>query len=325
MGVAGLRRGPSLTRALERAAVTATVENTESDAVRRADAVRLLALAGPARWESLLRKLIDPRQPEQVQQEAARALGRIEGDEVGRFLPSKWRAMTTPVRWEAGDALMREPGRVRLLVAALKEGSVQPWTLAIRHRNRLIMYRDEEIRAEAHAVFGSSSGEREAVLKRYEPAATNDGDGDLARGREVFQKACAKCHRFNGEGKEVGPDLGTVRSQPKKIILTHVLQPNRAITQNYETYVVETESGALLDGVLGPQTSTTITLRHEEGKEDVILRKDIRRMYASELSAMPNDMEKQVTVGEAVIQTADAAGNRCWRLQSIPVNDVAGC
>ena len=87
-----------------------------------------------------------------------------------------------------------------------------------------------------------------------------------------------------------------MRSQPKQIILIHVLIPNRAITQNYETYVVETASGRTLDGVLGAQTPTSITLRREEGEEDVILRKDIERMYVSQLSAMPNDLEKQMTV-----------------------------
>ena len=58
-----------------------------------------------------------------------------------------------------------------------------------------------------------------------------------------------------------------MRSQPKQIILTHVLIPNRAITQNYETYVVETASGATLDGVLGAQSSTSITLRRTHFQE----------------------------------------------------------
>jgi hypothetical protein len=50
------------------------------------------------------------------------------------------------------------------------------------------------------------------------------------------------------------------------------------------------------DGVLGAQTPTTITLRREEGKETVIARKDIKRMYVANLSAMPADLEKQIDV-----------------------------
>jgi putative heme-binding domain-containing protein len=59
---------------------------------------------------------------------------------------------------------------------------------------------------------------------------------------------------------------------------------------------VETNSGGNYDGVIGPQTPSTITLKHEDGKEDVIQRQDIKSMYATNLSAMPADLEKQITV-----------------------------
>jgi putative heme-binding domain-containing protein len=55
-------------------------------------------------------------------------------------------------------------------------------------------------------------------------------------------------------------------------------------------------SGATIDGVMGAQTATGIVLKHEEGKQDVIQRKDIKNMYAANLSAMPADLEKQLDV-----------------------------
>jgi len=51
-----------------------------------------------------------------------------------------------------------------------------------------------------------------------------------------------------------------------------------------------------LDGVLGAQTPTTIALRHEDGKEDIIQRTNIKQMYVTNVSAMPGDMEKQVNI-----------------------------
>jgi hypothetical protein len=50
------------------------------------------------------------------------------------------------------------------------------------------------------------------------------------------------------------------------------------------------------EGVVGSQTPTSITLRQEEGKEIVIPRSDIKRMYASNLSAMPADLDRQVNI-----------------------------
>ena len=50
--------------------------------------------------------------------------------------------------------------------------------------------------------------------------------------------------------------------------------------------------------MIGPQTPTTITLKHENGKEDIIRRQDIKNMYVTNLSAMPPDLEKQISVDQ---------------------------
>jgi len=111
---------------------------------------------------------------------------------------------------------------------------------------------------------------------------------------KVFKSVCVKCHRFAGLGVQVGPDLATVQNQPKQALLEDILMPNKTIAQGYEAYVVVT-TGANLDGVLGAQTPTTIALRHEDGKEDIVQRKDIKDMYVTNVSAMPGDLESRST------------------------------
>ena len=278
--------------AMQRALATAT--DRKIDAEVRADAVHLLALAGPQKNEALFRKLVDPHEPEPVEAAAVRAIGRIKGDEIGGYLLKNWRGMTSNVRGEAADAMYLEPSRIRMLIAALKAGDVQPWTLAFRHKRRLIMSDDPSIRDAARPLLEQTPADREAVVKKYEGAL--DRKGDMARGQQVFKSVCAKCHRLNGEGAQVGPDLGTVRNQPKKVLLEDILIPSQSIAQGFEAYVVETVGGGNYDGVIGAQTSTTVVLRHEDGKEDLIQRKDIKNMYVTNLSAMPGDLEKQIDV-----------------------------
>jgi putative heme-binding domain-containing protein len=276
---------------VQRAAAVAADRHADADL--RADSIGLLAIAGPQGHEALLKQLIDPQEPDQVQASAVRAYGKIKGDDTGKFLLAKWRALTPAGRTEAADAMYLEPSRVRLLVAALKNGDVQPWTLAFRHRRRLIMSDDPSIRAEARPLLEQTASEREKVVKRYEAAF--DRKADAAHGRDVFKSVCVKCHRFAGLGVQVGPDLATVQNQPKQALLEDILMPNKTISQGYEAYVVET-TGGTFDGVLGAQTPTTIALRHEDGKEDVIQRKDIKGMYVTNVSAMPGDLEKQIDV-----------------------------
>ncbi|MDX1979150.1 MAG: c-type cytochrome [Bryobacteraceae bacterium] len=277
--------------AIDKAAKAAPDPNTP--AALRADSIGLLALASPASHQSLFKDLINPKQPEAVQLAAARALGRIPGPETAMFLIANWTNMTGAVRMEAADAIYRDPSRIPLVLAALKQGSIQPWTLGFSHKRQLVMHRDPAIRDAARPLLEASGGERAGVIRQYQAAL--DLAADPARGRQVFEQVCRKCHQLNGDGAAVGPDLATVRSQPKQALLTDILNPSQAISQGFEAFVVETANSGTLDGVLGPQTATTITLRHEEGKEDVIQRRDIQSMRVTSLSAMPADLEKQIS------------------------------
>ena len=288
--VTGLPSGAAA--ALARA--TAAAGNREAEPDRRADAVSLLALVDPAAHEPLLKSLVDPKEPEALQAAAIRAIGKIPGDGIGTYLVEQWRVMTSSVRNEAADALLRDPGRTRMLVKAIENDQVQPWALQFRQRLGLLMNEDEQIRENSRKLLMQQPEEREKVIAQYEEGLAMSGDA--ARGREVFDNACAKCHKFNGDGKEVGPDLGEVRNRPREVLLADILMPNQTISQGYEAYVVQTASAGTIEGVMGPQTSTTITLRQEEGKEHVVRREDIRNFYAANLSAMPGDLEEQVDV-----------------------------
>ena len=294
LNTTGLPQGSAGGVALQRALKTAGDDKANPDL--RADSIGLLALSDTKSHKEFFQSLMDARQPETVQEAAVRAYGHIPGDDVGAFFVEKWRVLTPAVRSAAADAMYLEPSRVRMLVAALQDGDIQPWTLSFRHRIRLIMNPDPKIRDTARPLLEQTPKDREAVVKRYEAAL--DKKGDPAKGAETFRSICSKCHRLDGEGAEVGPDLGTVRNQPKQFLLTNILIPSLSISQGFESYVVETASGGNYDGVIGPQTPTTITLRHENGKEDIIPRQDIKNMYVTNLSAMPPDLEKQISVDQ---------------------------
>jgi len=287
---AGLPQGPSVRPVLARASARAT--DRTQDPAARADALGLLALAGDhdiARLE----ELVDPREPEAVQVAAVKALGRASSDAVGTFLVERWKTLTPATRNEAAEALLGDRGRTRLLLDALEDGRVPAWTLGFWQKRDLLMHEDPAVRAAAHALLEEKAGERERVLKRYEAAL--DGPADTRRGEEVFRNVCAKCHRFQGVGSDVGPDLGTVRNRPASLLLKDVLLPSQSIAQGYEAYVVERASGGIEEGVLAGQTPTTIVLHREGGQEVVIPRGDVRRLYVSQLSAMPADLEQQVS------------------------------
>jgi putative heme-binding domain-containing protein len=289
----GLEGGRSLPFTISRESLTAARKDVV--AWQRAEAIRVLALAEP-RDEELLRRLTDSSEPEEVQVAAVRAYGQIDSDEVVLDLLSRFREFTGKARTEAAEAMYRSDTRIVALIDAIERGDVQPWMLNFVQKRRLVMHPDPALRARARKLLDASEGDRRAVLDRYRAAL--EAEGDPARGRAVFERVCKKCHAINEDGEEVGPDLATVRTRPAAAILSDILQPNESIAQTYEAYVVETNDGEVYEGVIGPQGPTFVTLRREGGEEDVIERPRIRSMRAAQLSAMPNDLEQQVSVEE---------------------------
>jgi putative membrane-bound dehydrogenase-like protein len=298
--ILGSPKGPSATLAIRKAMTV--VADPVADADLRADSVSLLVLDGPQKHSELLRQLVTQDEPEPVRAAAVNAFGKLKDSDVGGFLLKYWRSYPPLALHEAADALVADTQRAKLLMAAIQKGEVQAWMLTASQKYALIDNPDASVRDVARSILRFDSGVRAAVLKQYAPALSIQAD--TTRGKQVFKRVCAKCHRLNGVGAEVGPDLGTVQNRGKGDLLADILMPNRSIAAGYESYVVQLRSGGILDGVIGNQSTNTVTLRHEEGKQDVIQRKDIKSMYVTNLSAMPEDLEKQVDAN----QMADLLG-----------------
>jgi putative heme-binding domain-containing protein len=122
--------------------------------------------------------------------------------------------------------------------------------------------------------------------------------GDVTRGKETFTRACSRCHALDGVGVAVGPNLGTVRNHPASELLEDIILSSKSIEHGFESYVVQLASGNIVDGIMSAQTSATITLRQEQGRETVIARQDIKSMRVSTVSMMPEGLEKQISVSE---------------------------
>lgn len=282
--------------------------NENIDPAKRAAAIHVAALGDPDAWSDRLRDWIGGAQPPAVQAAAVAALGKTSAQDVSAFLLERWRELPSEARRAAGEALAATPGRAQALTTALEGGAVQPWMLEFRVRRSLIMSGDPKLRERARRALTSDEEDRRELLQIYQ-AALAEREGDPSRGRVVFERICSECHQLNGKGSEVGPDLATVRTRPALNILTDIVLPNQSIAQTYEAYVIETTDGRILDGVIGPQGPTFVTLRREGGVSERIERSQIASMRAAQLSAMPSDLEQQISPAQMVdliryIQTA---------------------
>ncbi|MBV9123997.1 MAG: HEAT repeat domain-containing protein [Planctomycetes bacterium] len=258
----------------------------------RVAAVRLLGY-GPFQVEGLSwPDLLAPTSPGDLQRAAVRALSLQDRPEAAQLLLSAWSGYSPAVRREVVEALFARPERLRLLLDAIEHQKVLPAQLEPFRVEQLRRHPDEAIRRRARALLADwSAPDRRRVVEEYRPAL--DLPADAGRGRTLFQKNCATCHRLGQEGVEVGPDLlSALPTKTREGLLLDILDPNREVDPRYVTYLVTTQSGRVFTGIIAAETSSSLTLRRAERAEDTILRSQIEEVRATNQSLMPEGLEK---------------------------------
>jgi putative membrane-bound dehydrogenase-like protein len=119
-------------------------------------------------------------------------------------------------------------------------------------------------------------------------------DGNANRGRAVFAKAgassaaCASCHRVQGQGQWVGPDLSTIGTKyGKEELLRSILYPSAAIGYNFKSNVLSLADGRVLTGLVVEEAPDRVVLKLADGKRQTIRPADIEDRKVSEVSLMP--------------------------------------
>jgi putative heme-binding domain-containing protein len=201
------------------------------------------------------------------------------------------------VRREAAEALVRHPERALLLLKAIEAGTVRPGDLEQARTRQLLRHSRPEVRALAERLLRDNlPEERRQVLERYRPALKLDGDP--RRGREVFAKNCATCHRVADVGVDVGADISDTRTKTAEQLLNDILSPNAAIDGNYVEYQVTLKSGKVLSGLIVTETAASLTLKRAENQTETVLRQDVESVESTGRSLMPEGMEKTIHLGE---------------------------
>lgn len=124
------------------------------------------------------------------------------------------------------------------------------------------------------------------VYRQYRQALAGKRDED--RGQQLFVKHCSVCHRIGQQGNEVGPDLLGQTGMSEETLLTDVLSPSARMRPGYESTIVLTADGNLYSGVLKDDGATSLTIVMNDGKQRVILRKDVELVRRSKISIMPS-------------------------------------
>ena len=267
-----------------------TALDTAKPTPERVEAIGLLAHGPFPEVAAPLSGLLDASQPTAVQLAAIRAISAQTDPTVAGILVSRWRETGPAVRPDLADAIFRRAERLPALLDAIEHRKIPPNELEPRRRQLLLESSDPMIRERAKKLLSvAPSADKNSLIDRYKARVLKLA-GDSARGEQVFNKTCAVCHRPEN-GVRAGPNLATLEDRSPATLLIAILDPNREVKPNFVNYVIQTNDGQDLSGVIAGETATSLTLRRPGGGEDVILRRNVKAMRSTGLSLMPEGLE----------------------------------
>lgn len=261
----------------------------------RTEALRMYRwVPAPGASVPLLLELVSGSDPAEIKLAALETAGPFLTPEAAATLVAIYGTQTPTVRRAILDALLVTETGADAILSAVETKRIQVAEIEPTRTTRLSNHRNAALKQRAAALFAAGNADRVAVLKQYEAALTLKGDE--LRGRAIFEKNCVTCHRIANIGVNVGPDIGDTRDKTPATLLTNILDPNKAVDNNYFGYTAVLSDGRVFTGIITAETSSSITLRQPEGKVETLLRTDLEELKASGQSLMPVGVEKNVTI-----------------------------
>ncbi len=264
-----------------------TFRDKAAPADKRAEALRQLVRLRHQDAARLVQVAIRQDESPRVRAEAARQLAAFADVRIAEAVVADWKHFPKELRPELVNSLASRKEWARVLLRALADGKIGRAEVSDNAITRIQAFNDKGLAALIEKSWGRTRPtpkELDALIDkmRGELAA---GPASFARGKLVFENQCAKCHKFEGKGADVGPALdGAARDI--EYILANVIDPNRVIGAPYFQRIVKTLDGRVEQGLLAEEDDKSITLKVEKG--------ELKRFAKADLDGPVRVLEKSM-------------------------------
>jgi putative membrane-bound dehydrogenase-like protein len=281
----------------------AVASDAKKPVAERVEAVRDLALARPVDALKALQELLARDASAEVRVEACRALSGYDNPEAIKSMPgivlAGWKEYPPELRIEAVNLLAGRKEYAGPLLSAVGDKKIARTDLNDNTILRIRALKDQNLNVQIEKVWGTfrdTPAELNALIDKLR-GQINEGRPSFANGQKVFEHTCAKCHKFEGKGHEVGPQLdGSARDI--EYLLVNVIDPNRVVGQPYFTRIVHLKNGRVETGLLAAEDEGSVTLKSENDAQKTIQKKDIEEIIVSQKSVMPEGLTNNLKPAE---------------------------
>jgi putative membrane-bound dehydrogenase-like protein len=252
---------------------------------QRREALRVLA---GEQNENIIENLQNYLDTEYLRIEAIRAVANYDDEDSGKLLIERYDEFTNLEKNETIRALASRTVHGQLLTEAMKDGRIPKRDVPVdvaRQLQRVVGVGFVDV----WGPIGDELTANEIAYENYRELLTDEviESGDVHRGRVIYDRVCAACHKLYEEGGEIGPDLTGSNRQNVDYILRMVINPNEVVSDTYRLVVITTRDGRTYSGNIVSEGERQLTLRTVGLDEVIINKSDIQTREDTESSLMP--------------------------------------
>jgi putative heme-binding domain-containing protein len=289
---------------------------------RRLQALDALVAAGDAAALAAgTRILAAASSSEELRAGALAALARQDDPKVADLVLEAYSKLPGELRAKAIELMTERTTWSKRLLAAIGEGKIPPQVLGVNQVRKLLASKDDELVRQVRSRWGSVRAERNPQRERVVAEMRRllaGSSGDARAGKVVFARVCGQCHKLDGEGADVGPDIAASGRGSFEQLLSNVFDPSLVIGAAYQAVTVRTVEGRVLTGLPVEDNPQRIVLKVQGGTLETIPRDDVDAVQVSKVSLMPEELERQLTRQEIIDLFSYLAQDRAAKADAAP-------
>jgi putative heme-binding domain-containing protein len=234
-----------------------------ADRQARRTAIANLVEAGVEGFDEMLLQLIPDRI---VQEEALAGLAAYDHPRTAATIIRLFPKIRAECQEQAVATLASRPQWALTLLKAAERGEIPRSVISAAGARQMLSLDSDDVSQLLEEVWGvidRTDAEKKRLIADWTQKLTAESlaGADLTRGRELFNKTCASCHKLYGEGGTIAPDITGSNRHNLLYLLENILEPNRTVPQQWTTSVVLLASGRVVTGVVIRQTDQTWTVQ----------------------------------------------------------------
>lgn len=276
------------------AEVLTVVADPQQKPEQRISYVEMLGDVRPAAAQEVLLQLaVAADQVEGVRAAALAALQGYDADEIATTVLDRLPEFSALSRDAALTLIASRPAWTQRLLDRINAGDLNAERVPAAIVRKLHLHRDAAIRAGIAQHWGEISGattaQMESDIDRYRELI-GSAIGNPRVGKQLFATHCGTCHQMFGVGGQSGPDLTSYQRQDVRGMVVQIVNPSLEIREGYENYLVLTDDGRALNGLLADSDQQVVVIRDASGQTRVIARDEILELSAVPQSLMPEGL-----------------------------------